>query len=116
MSNEKYNFSKGKNMWLFTTFDLPTATKSERHEYAIFRRKLLALGFSMLQFSVYAKFCQTRRSAAQHQKWVKEIVPPRGEVRTFMVTDMQYLQMQVFRSETLLDCPPEEKPEQIMLF
>lgn len=116
MDHDEYHFAKAENMWLFATFDLPTETKENRYNYTLFRRRLLAIGFSMLQYSVYAKFCSTRKSAKNQQKEVKKILPPRGEVRIFMVTDMQYLQMEVYQGKQQLEKPPEEKPQQLMLF
>ncbi len=34
-------------MWVFVMFDLPTETKMERKQYALFRKKILKDGFQM---------------------------------------------------------------------
>ncbi len=44
-------------MWLLAMFDLPVTTRKARKRYAEFRKLLLQEGFSMLQFSVYARYC-----------------------------------------------------------
>ena len=42
-----------KIVWLIAMFDLPTKTKKERHDYAVFRKNLEKDGFVMHQYSVY---------------------------------------------------------------
>ena len=43
-------FSEYRIMWVLVLFDLPTDTKKDRKEYALFRKKLLMDGFTMFQF------------------------------------------------------------------
>ena len=50
-------------MWVFALFDLPVTTPKARKRYTQFRRLLLNEGFSMLQFSVYARYCVGDESA-----------------------------------------------------
>lgn len=40
-------------MWILVHFDLPTETKKDRRNYAQFRKKIMADGFAMFQFSMY---------------------------------------------------------------
>ena len=40
-------------MWILVHFDLPTETKKDRKNYAQFRKKIMADGFIMFQFSMY---------------------------------------------------------------
>jgi len=49
-------------MWLFAMFDLPVTDKALKKAYARFRKLLLSQGFSMLQFSVYARHCVSEES------------------------------------------------------
>ncbi len=44
-------------MWLMVMFDLPVTEKEQRKEATYFRNRLLDLGFEMIQFSVYMRFC-----------------------------------------------------------
>ena len=50
-------------MWLVVMFDLPVATKIERKLATQFRNNLLDMGFEMMQFSVYTKFCSSKSKA-----------------------------------------------------
>ena len=50
-------------MWLFAMFDLPVTTTKARKRYAEFRKVLLEQGFSMLQYSVYARYCASEEMA-----------------------------------------------------
>ena len=46
-------FSEYRIMWVLVLFDLPTDTKKERKAYATFRKRIMADGFTMFQFSIY---------------------------------------------------------------
>lgn len=77
-------------MWMFVMFDLPTATKSERKAYALFRKNLEKDGFIMHQFSVYKRFCASMESVEVHIKRIRSFVPAKGKVSIFAITDKQY--------------------------
>jgi CRISPR-associated protein Cas2 len=55
-------------MWVLVMFDLPTETKTERKIYAQFRKKILADGFQMFQFSMYIRHCSSKENADVHNK------------------------------------------------
>lgn len=44
-----------EKMRVFCMFDLPTDTAKEQKQYRIFRKGLIANGFTMLQYSVYQR-------------------------------------------------------------
>lgn len=50
-------------MRVIVFFDLPTTTKSERCEYAKFRKFLIKSGFMMMQESVYSKIALNQNVA-----------------------------------------------------
>lgn len=102
-----------RSMWLFTMFDLPTKTPEERRHYSQFRKDLLAEGFSMLQYSVYARYCGSEEAAARHRRRVRAALPPGGEVRLIAVTDIQFGKMEIFSGKRR--GKPEGKPEQLIL-
>lgn len=77
-------------MWLFVFFDLPVTTKKGRKRAALFRKRLLKNGFSMMQFSVYVRHCASYESAEVHIKRVKSFVPEQGQVNILKITDKQY--------------------------
>ncbi len=101
-------------MWLFAMFDLPVKSQTDRREYARFRKRLIHLGFSRLQFSVYARHCPNEENLDVHSLRVKAILPPKGEVRVMGVTDRQFSRMQSFVGEKRV--PVEAEPLQLMLF
>ncbi|NIM05038.1 MAG: CRISPR-associated endonuclease Cas2 [Armatimonadetes bacterium] len=101
-------------MWLFAMFDLPVDSPEARRRYTRFRKALLAQGFSMLQFSVYARYCQTEEISHSFRRRVRETIPPEGEVRLISITDRQFGKMEVFLGK--IRRPPEEAPDQLMLF
>ena len=112
--NSKNYLSNYKNMWIFAMFDLPVTDTTKRREYTKFRKLLLGEGFSMLQYSVYAKFCKSRETAETYYRHIKSALPPEGEVRVFMLTDKQFGEMKVFYGATKKQV--ESKPEQLLLF
>ncbi|MDX2266770.1 MAG: CRISPR-associated endonuclease Cas2 [Bryobacter sp.] len=97
-----------KSVWLFALFDLPVATKENRRHYAQFRKKLLDKGFTMLQFSVYAKHHASEEAAESARNAVVSVLPPEGQVRILSVTDHQFGRMEVFtgRKRTKVEDPP----------
>ncbi len=101
-------------MWLFAMFDLPVRTKSERKRYAKFRKVLVQDGFSMLQFSVYARYCASEESAVAHRKRVRAALPPEGHVRLLGVTDRQFGKMENYVGKKPVLC--EKAPAQLSLF
>jgi len=101
-------------MWLVAMFDLPVDSAEARREYTRFRKKLLAQGFTMLQFSVYARYCPSEEASAVYRSRVRDVLPPKGEVRLIAVTDRQFGKMEVFLGKTRRRA--EKPPEQLLLF
>ena len=62
----------------------------------LFRGELLKNGFTMIQYSVYARHCASDENAGVHEKRVRGHLPPDGEVRLMTVTDKQFERMKVF--------------------
>ena len=77
-------------MWLFVMFDLPTQTKKNKKDSALFRKNLEKDGFVMHQYSVYIRFCGSIESAEAHIKRVRKIIPETGRVSILTITDKQY--------------------------
>lgn len=92
-------------MWVLVMFDLPTETKRDRYHYVQFRKKMLADGFQMFQFSMYLRHCSSRENADVHIKRVKKMLPPKGHVGIMCVTDKQFGMMEIFRGRDLVDVP-----------
>lgn len=101
-------------MWVLVMFDLPVDTKKARKAYATFRRELLQDGFTMLQFSVYARCCPSEENAAVHTTRVERWVPDDGEVRVLVLTDKQFERMRIFWGK--LQKAPAPPPQQLQLF
>lgn len=92
-------------MWVLVFFDLPTETKKDRRNYALFRKKILADGFAMFQFSMYVRHCTSRENADVHVKRVKKILPPKGHIGVMTITDKQFGLMEIFRGTSAIDAP-----------
>ncbi|NII28363.1 CRISPR-associated endonuclease Cas2 [Pseudoflavitalea sp. X16] len=101
-------------MWVLVFFDLPTDTKKDRKNYALFRKKIQADGFQMFQFSIYLRHCSSRENADVHIKRVKSILPPKGHVGIMCVTDKQFGMMEIFRGHELVQNP--DTVQQLELF
>lgn len=101
-------------MWLLVFFDLPVETKKQRKAAATFRKELLKDGFSMMQFSIYARHCASEESARVHIKRVTGFIPEKGQVSILKVTDKQYSDILNFWGAKEEGLPPA--PVQIELF
>ncbi|NPV00520.1 MAG: CRISPR-associated endonuclease Cas2 [Brevinematales bacterium] len=106
--------SEYKGMWLFVIFDLPVMEHRQRKAYTTFRRRLLAEGFSMLQYSVYARYTTSRENCQTYANRIKQIIPTEGQVRLIMITDKQFGDMEVFYGRTKKKA--EDPPDQLLLF
>jgi CRISPR-associated protein Cas2 len=101
-------------MWVFAMFDLPTDTKKARRDYTRFRHLLIEDGFTMLQYSVYARPCPSEENANVHYLRIKAGLPPQGQVRVMVVTDKQYERMKVFYGKKRI--ATEKPPDQLAFF
>lgn len=101
-------------LWVFVFFDLPTETKKDRKNHAKFRKDLIRDGFTMVQFSIYSRHCNSRENANVHITRVRSFLPPLGEIIIFTITDKQFGMMQFFRGAKTADHP--ETPQQLELF
>ncbi len=77
-------------MWMIVLFDLPVVAPKDRKAAALFRSKLLKMGFNMSQFSVYYKMLSGKEKVERYARLVEDIVPIRGKVEIVCVTDKQY--------------------------
>ena len=68
----------------------------------------------MLQFSIYARHCNSRENAEVHIKRVKSFLPGKGEVILFTLTDKQFGMMEFFKGKMQGEKP--ETPQQLELF
>ena len=101
-------------MWIMVMFDLPVDCGKARKNYTVFRKFLLRDGFTMLQYSVYSRYCSSRENTNVHMFRIQQNVPPDGEVRIFTLTDKQFEYMRIFRGKRRV---PAQKPlEQMLLF
>jgi CRISPR-associated protein Cas2 len=101
-------------MWVMVFFDLPTETKRERREAALFRKNLMKDGFTMFQYSIYIRHCPSHENANVHIKRVKSFLPDTGFVVVFTITDKQFGMMELFNKSKPADRP--ETPQQLELF
>jgi CRISPR-associated protein Cas2 len=101
-------------MWVLVFFDLPTDTKKDRKQAALFRKRLIKDGFSMFQFSMYVRHCASRENAQVHIKRVKSILPPNGHVGIMSITDKQFGMIELFYGTKEKEKP--ETPQQLELF
>lgn len=108
MSYERFNAYR--NMWIMVLFDLPTETKKDRKEASKFRKILLDNGFSMFQFSIYTRFCQSAENAEMHTKRVKNILPEKGKIGIFAITDKQFGRMEIYygTKKEIRNEPPQQ--------
>lgn len=82
-------------MRVIVFFDLPVVTKTDRREYARFRRKLIKSGFVMMQESVYTKIALNSNVASAVCEEVKKFKPPKGLVQVLTVTEKQFAKMEI---------------------
>jgi CRISPR-associated protein Cas2 len=105
---------KYRMAWVLVFFDLPVLTPEQRREAAGFRKDLIKEGFMMVQYSVYARPCQSADRVDSQLRRIKALLPAQGEVRALTLTDAQWGRMAVFHSGKKKAA--EDMPEQLLLF
>lgn len=79
-----------KFMRIMVFFDLPVQTKSQRRAATRFRNFLLADGYHMIQYSVYARVCNGSDAVEKHRARIKNNLPSNGSIRMLVITEKQY--------------------------
>lgn len=104
-------------MWLMVAFDLPTDTKEDRKRYGEFRKGLLKLGFSMLQYSIYVRWSGSLERCEVQKKKLQAILPCKGQVSILMFTDKQYGMIEhYYCSERNRIAPGSDQGHQLEIF
>lgn len=96
MQTDLSRFSEYRVMWILVFFDLPTETKKDKKEYALFRKNLQKDGFTMFQFSIYIRHCASKENMDVHIKRVKNFLPEFGKIGILTITDRQFGDMDIF--------------------
>ena len=107
-------FSEYRIMWVLVLYDLPTDTKKQRKEAALFRKQLMRDGFGMFQFSIYLRHCPSSENADVHIRRVKSFLPEHGKVGILKITDKQFGDMQIF--ECCKEIQVDQPVQQLELF
>jgi CRISPR-associated protein Cas2 len=102
--------------WLLVGFDLPVGTAEQRKTATGFRNFLLEDGFSMVQFSLYARPCITFARQETHVARVRDHVPEEGHVRILFVTRAQWERGFVIQGKPARYVDAETIPEQFQLW
>jgi len=101
-------------LWILVFFDLPTETKKDRSNHAKFRKEIMRDGFTMFQFSIYLRHCNSRENADVHIKRVKRLLPEKGHVGILTITDKQFGDIELFMGKERGVRP--DTPQQLELF
>ena len=96
-------------------FDVPVATKDERKKATKFRNNLLKQGFFMMQFSVYMRVVRGLTAANSAVERLKKILPPKGNIRSLIITEKQFDKMQLLLGKDD-EQMKKSKPKQLTLF
>lgn len=108
--------TKFKMGWLMVSFDLPVGSPEQRKAATDFRKFLLDDGFQMMQFSIYIRPCVSYARQETHIRRVKQSVPEEGSVRILFITRAQWERSWVISGKPAQEVPPEEIPEQLLLW
>ncbi len=74
-------------------YDLPVKTKEEQKNYSDFRNSLIKLGYIMVQYSIYTKFCKNKVEMHKQLNRLLKMNPKFGDIRVLTLTEHQYTNM-----------------------
>ncbi|AJD47356.1 CRISPR-associated Cas2 family protein [Isoalcanivorax pacificus W11-5] len=101
-------------MWLIAVYDCPMTTPEARHDYTVFRKRLLNHAFIQVQYSLYVRHFPTMAAAEAMIQRLKHQIPPGAKVAFMLMTDKQYGMTREFLGPRPYQHRPDA-PEQIML-
>lgn len=103
-------------MRLLVMFDLPVTGKEERKAAAQFRNFLLKDGYYMMQFSVYVRIGNGIDGVNKHKMRLLRELPRTGSVRSLVVTERQFENMEFLVGEKVLDADEPRKENKVIVF
>ena len=104
-----------KFMRIMVFFDLPVKTKAQRREATRFRNFLLADGYHMQHYSVYARVCNGMDAVEKHRQRVKQNLPENGAIRLMVITEKQYEAIDILLGK-LTEADDKFQCEQLSIF
>lgn len=75
---------------LLCFFDVPMETSKEQKAYRTFRKRLIELGFTMIQESVYVRTLPNRSQLVKFEQQLKIVTPRNGLVELMYVSEKQF--------------------------
>lgn len=72
---------------LLVCFDLPRDTKIERRKAELYRKKLVELGFTMKQFSLYEREIRQKTTRDNVIKTLRTELPDTGMITLYLLPD-----------------------------
>ena len=101
-------------MVLLISFDLPRKTKLQQKEAAVFRKRLISLGFTMKQFSLYERRVRKNETAQKLVREVNRYLPCEGQVIAYELPDYVHNNQKVILGDEAI-CKSDSKPKFIIL-
>jgi CRISPR-associated protein Cas2 len=92
-----------KFMRIILMFDLPTETSVDKKQYALFRKNIIKLGYTMIQYSIYMKTINVQTKTQREIKKIQDITPKQGNIRLLIITELQYNNMKLIKGEMTLN-------------
>lgn len=89
-------------MRLLLFFDLPIITSQEKRNYLLFRKAIIEMGFSMVQYSVYSKIVLNHTQKESVEKQI-EAICPKGDIALISLTEAQFQRTRWFSGKTKSD-------------
>ncbi len=77
-------------MRLIIVYDFPMQTREDYKIYQMFHKRLIQLGFSMMQYSMYSKVLLNDSSYEQLITKIQGSLPNQGNIILFRMTEKQY--------------------------
>ena len=72
---------------MLLSFDLPRDTKEERKQAGEYRKRLVELGFSMKQYSLYEREVQSNTTRNRLIEILKKEIPDSGLITLYLLPD-----------------------------
>lgn len=84
-------------MKIILMYDLPMSSGEMTRDYQHFHKNIVKRGYIMLQYSLYYKTINAITKYQYEYKHLLKIIPARGNIRSFVITERQFHDMKLLR-------------------
>ncbi|WP_237077112.1 CRISPR-associated endonuclease Cas2 [Mycoplasma phocoenae] len=90
-------------MRIIVMYDIQMETNIGNKEYLLWRKKLINLGYIMMQYSIYSKCISAHTQYEYERQKLLNVMPKKSNIRIMLITENQYQKIEILNGEKSLN-------------